>query len=188
MRWVFTWPYRVALAGLYRAGVKPWQLTVASLIANAIIGWLLLTGRRLVPGLLLMPAGLFDVFDGGLARLRGEEKRSGAFLDAVPDRASDAILFSCLYWSLAEGDRGLEAALALGTLVISLAVSHVRAEAEAVGLRLTEGLFQRLERYVALILGLTIPGALLPALILLAVLGGLTLFQRTLSALRRAPA
>lgn len=187
MRWAFTWPYRIALAGLYRAGVRPWHLTVASLATNAIIGWLLLTGRRLVPGLLLMPAGLFDVFDGGVARLRGEEKRSGAFLDAVLDRASDAILFSCLFWSLAGLGRDLEAALALATLVVSLAVSHVRAEAEAVGVRLTEGLFQRLERYVALILGLTIPGALLPVLVLLTALGGVTLAQRTWSALRRAP-
>ena len=31
MRWVFTWPYRVALAGVYRAGFKPWQLTLLAL-------------------------------------------------------------------------------------------------------------------------------------------------------------
>lgn len=185
MRWVFTWPYRVALAGLYRAGVRPWQLTLASLATNAVIGWLLLTGRRLVPGLLLMPAGLFDVFDGGVARLRGEAGRKGAFLDSVLDRISDAIVFACLYWSLADEGRDLEAALALLTLAVSLMVSHVRAEAEAAGVSLSEGLFQRLERYVALILGLTIPGALLPVLVLLAALGGLTLVQRTWAAVRR---
>ena len=188
MRWIFAWPYRIALAGLYRAGVRPWQLSLASLATNVVIGWLLLTGRRLVPGLLLMPAGLFDVFDGGVARLRGEAKRSGAFLDSVLDRVSDAILFTCLFWSLSAEGRALEAALALATLGVSLGVSHVRAEAEAFGVSLNEGLFQRLERYVALILGLSIPGALLPVLVLLSALGSLTLAQRLWSAVRRLAA
>src|SRR5437667_7170118 len=77
-RTVFKWPYRVALAGLYRAGFRPWQLTMLSLATNVLIGWMLVTGRRLMPGLLLIAAGLFDIFDGGLARLRGEESRAGA--------------------------------------------------------------------------------------------------------------
>ena len=103
-------------------------------------------------------AGLADVFDGSVARQRGEEKRSGAFMDSVLDRVSDAILFSCLFWALAANGDGFEAALALVTLVVSLSVSHVRAEAEAVGVSLTEGFFQRLERFLALMVGLLIPG------------------------------
>ncbi len=184
MRWVFAWPYRLALAGLYRAGVRPWQLTLASLATNAVIGWLLVTGRRFLPGALLIPAGVFDVFDGGVARLRGEEKRSGAFLDSVLDRVSDAILFACLFWSLAGQGHRLAAGLALATLSIALVVSHIRAEAEAAGLSLSEGFFQRLERYVALVIGLIVPGALLPVLGLLAALGALTLLQRGWSAAR----
>ncbi len=184
MRWVFAWPYRLALAGLYRAGVRPWQLTLASLATNAVIGWLLVTGRRFLPGALLIPAGVFDVFDGGVARLRGEEKRSGAFLDSVLDRVSDAILFACLFWSLAGQGHRLAAGLALATLSIALVVSHIRAEAEAAGLSLSEGFFQRLERYVALVIGLIVPGALLPVLGLLAALGALTVLQRGWSAAR----
>ena len=57
-------------------------------------------------------------------------------------------------------------------------MSHVRAEAEAVGVTLTEGFFQRLERFLALIVGLLIPGAMRPVLIVLTVLGGITLLQR----------
>lgn len=188
MRFVFTWPYRAALAGLYRLGVRPWQLTLASLATNAVVGWLLLTGRRLLPGLLLIPAGLFDIFDGAIARLRGEERRSGAFLDSVLDRISDMILFTCLYWSLAgQGDR-LEAGLALASLVIALAVSHIRAEAEASGVSLSEGFFQRFERYLALMIGLMFPHALLPMLALLVILGGATVLQRGWSAVRRVGA
>lgn len=182
---VLSWPYRVGLAGLYRLGVRPWQLSVASLLTTLVVGWLLLLDERLVPGVLLFFAGTFDVFDGGIARLRGEEKRSGAFLDSVLDRISDIVLFSCLFWSLAGQGMHLEAGLALATLVVSLFVSHLRAEAEAAGLQLTEGLFQRLERFVALILGLIIPGLLLPVLVLLAALGGATALQRAWFAARR---
>jgi hypothetical protein len=71
-------------------------------------------------------------------------------------------------------------------LVICVWVSQIRAEAEAGGVQLTEGLFQRLERFIALILGLVIPGAMTPILLLLAALGALTALQRGWSALVRA--
>ncbi len=91
------------------------------------------------------------------------------------------ILFACLAWSLWGQGKDLEAALALATLSIALLVSHLRAEAEAAGLSLTEGLFQRLERYLALMVGLIVPGALLPVLVLLTALGGVTVLQRAWS-------
>jgi CDP-diacylglycerol--glycerol-3-phosphate 3-phosphatidyltransferase len=185
MRFLFTWPYRAGLAALYRLGVRPWQLTLASLLTNAVVGGLLLTGRRFVPGLLLILAGAFDIFDGGVARLRGEERRSGAFLDSVLDRVSDMILFACLFWDEAGQGHTETAALALVTLVVALAVSHIRAEAEAAGVAMTEGFFQRLERYVVLILGLLIPGGLLPALAVLASLGAITVLQRAWVTLER---
>ena len=72
------------------------------------------------------------------------------------------------------------------TLVVSLSVSYVRAEAEAAGVSLTEGLFQRLERMLAMMIGLLIPGAMLPVLVLLAILGTVTLFQRSWAAVRGA--
>ncbi len=189
LRWVFTWPYRVLLAGAYRSGLRPWHLTLLALATNVWVGILLLRGERLVPGLLLIPAGLLDVLDGAVARLRGEESRFGAFLDSVLDRVSDLILFGCLYWSLAEqsGQR-LEAGLALATMVIAVSVSHIRAEAEAAGVSLSEGFFQRLERYVAMLIGLTVPGALLPALAILTTLGAVTVVQRGWMALARVPA
>ena len=184
-RIVFAWPYRVALAGLYRARVLPLQLTLASLATNVALGLLLLTGRRLLPGLLLLPAGLLDIFDGGLARLRGEESRFGAFLDSVMDRISDVVLFGALFWSEAGQGHRLTAALALTSLIVSLLVSHIRAEGEAVGLKLTEGVFQRLERYVALMVGLTAPGSLAYVLAILSGLGAVTIVQRSASAWRQ---
>ena len=186
MQRIFAWLYRGILALLLWTGVRPYQLTLLSLALNIVVGALIVTGEWLVAGLLLILAGLADVFDGSVARQRGEEGRSGAFMDSVLDRVSDAILFSCLFWVLAANGHGLEAALALVTLVVSLSVSHVRAEAEAVGVSLTEGFFQRLERFLALIVGLLIPGAIRPVLIVLTVLGVITLLQRGWSAVQDA--
>jgi CDP-diacylglycerol---glycerol-3-phosphate 3-phosphatidyltransferase len=178
-QWTFQWPYRFALWGLFRLGVRPWQLTMLSLVANAICGALLLTGRRLLPGILLLPAGLFDVFDGGVARLRGEDSRKGALLDAVIDRASDIIIFGCVFVAEATiHDEAATAGMALAALVVSLLVSDIRAEGEAAGVQISEGSVQRLERYIGLMLGLTIPGMLLPVLSIITGLGLITVIQR----------
>jgi CDP-diacylglycerol--glycerol-3-phosphate 3-phosphatidyltransferase len=181
---IFRWPYRMVLLGLYRAGVRPWQLTIASLLTNVAVGVLLLRGDRFLPGMLLLPAGILDVFDGGVARMRGEDSSLGAFLDSTLDRVSDALVFGCLFWSLAGQGRATEAALAIATLAISLAVSQTRAEGEALGVALSEGLVQRLERYVLMMVGLTAPDALLPVLALLIALSGVTIVQRAWSAWR----
>ena len=184
---VFKWPFRIALAGLYRAGFLPLQLTLLSLATTGIIGWLLVTGQRFLPGGLMILAGLFDIFDGSVARLRGEASRAGAFLDSVLDRVADIILFGCLFWSLAGQGHRLAAVLSLTSLIASLLVSYIRAAGEAMGFSVSEGLFQRLERFVVLLVGLMVPGALLPALILLTALGGFTVLQRMVSLWRQLP-
>jgi CDP-diacylglycerol--glycerol-3-phosphate 3-phosphatidyltransferase len=183
---IFAWPYRAILAFLIWTGIRPWQLTMLSLLLNILTGWQILTGNWLVAGLLLFVAGLCDVFDGSVARHRGEAKRSGAFMDSVLDRVSDMILFSCLFWNLAAKGETWQAALALVTLIVSLSVSQIRAEAEAVGVQLTEGLFQRLERFLALLVGLLIPGTMPIVLVVLAGLGAFTVAQRGFAALTQA--
>jgi CDP-diacylglycerol---glycerol-3-phosphate 3-phosphatidyltransferase len=186
IQWMFQWPYRAILAFLIWARVRPLHLTLLALVLNLVTGALIIAGEWFAAGWALLAAGLCDVFDGSVARHYGQQKRSGAFMDSVFDRVSDAVLFACLFWALADDGRRLDAALALFTLVISLSVSHIRAEAEAVGVQLTEGFFQRLERFIALLIGLVVPGAMTPILVILAVLGAVTALQRGWSALVRA--
>jgi CDP-diacylglycerol---glycerol-3-phosphate 3-phosphatidyltransferase len=186
MQRLLAWPYRAILAFLIWTGVRPWQLTLLSPVFIVLAGWQIVEGNWLVAGFLLLVGSLLDVFDGSVARHRGEEKRSGAFMDSVLDRVSDMVLFSCLFWNLASQGETLQAALALLTLVVSLGVSQIRAEAGAVGIELSEGLFQRLERMLALMIGLLIPHMMFPALIALAVLGVFTVLQRGFNALSRA--
>jgi CDP-diacylglycerol--glycerol-3-phosphate 3-phosphatidyltransferase len=184
--WIFQWPYRGILAFLLWTGVRPWQLTLLSPVLILFSGVLILTGDWLAAGWVLLAGSLCDVFDGSVARHRGEVKRSGAFMDSVIDRLADAILFGCLFWTFAERGDSLYEVLALVTLIVSLGVSYVRAEAEAAGVMLSEGLFQRTERMLAMMIGLLIPGMMLPMLLLLAVLGTLTFLQRSFSALTGA--
>jgi CDP-diacylglycerol--glycerol-3-phosphate 3-phosphatidyltransferase len=179
------WPYRAILAFLLWTRIRPWQLTLLSLGLTIVSGVCILRGDWFVAGVVLLFAGLADVFDGSVARQRGTQGRSGAFMDSVLDRVSDTILFSTLFWVLAERGDTTYAALALVTLVVSLLVSHIRAEAEAAGLSLTEGVFQRLERFLALMAGLVIPGAMRPVLVVLATLGAVTVAQRLWSAVRQ---
>lgn len=186
MQRLFVWPYRAIFAFILWTGVRPWQLTLLSLVLNVVVGALIVAGAWLVAGVVLTAAGICDVFDGSVARHRGEEKRSGAFMDSVLDRVSDAIVFSSLFWALAADGRTLPAALALVTLVVSLSVSHIRAESEAIGVEMTEGFFQRLERFLALVAGLLVPRAMTPVLVLLTALGSATVAQRMWLALREA--
>jgi len=186
MQRVFAWPYRGILAFLIWTGVRAWQLTILSLVLNVVTGVLIVTGQWFAAGIVLIVAGACDVMDGSVARHRGESGRSGAFMDSVLDRVSDMILFSCLFWRLAATGQRLDAVLALITLVVSLAVSHIRAEAEAAGVTVSEGLFQRLERVLALVIGLLIPGAMTPVLVVLALLGVVTVAQRGVAALQGA--
>jgi CDP-diacylglycerol--glycerol-3-phosphate 3-phosphatidyltransferase len=188
LRWLFQWPYRFVLAGLYRLGLRAWHLTILSVIASGGVAALLFGGSYLAAGFALLGAGILDLFDGALARLRNEESRQGALLDSVADRITDTMVYGSLF--LAEGIRGgeLPAALALSSLVVGLLVSHVRAQAEAAGATITEGMFQRPERVVVLALGLTIPRALVPSLAVLTAMGAVTVVQRLAGAWRRLPA
>jgi phosphatidylglycerophosphate synthase len=183
---VFAWPYRGVLAFLLWTGATPNQLTWAALGFNVACGALIIDGEWAWAGVALILGGICDVMDGSVARHRGEVRRSGAFMDSVLDRVADMILFSCLFWAFATTGETTEAVLALITLVVSVGVSHVRAEAEAAKVVLTEGLFQRLERMIALAAGLLIPGMMLPVLVLLAVLGTATVLQRSYLAVRGA--
>src|SRR3954452_16952765 len=73
MQRIFAWPYRGILAFLLWTGVRPWQLTLLSLGLNVAVGALIVAGGWFVAGVLLVLAGLSDVFDGSVARQRGEQ-------------------------------------------------------------------------------------------------------------------
>jgi CDP-diacylglycerol--glycerol-3-phosphate 3-phosphatidyltransferase len=149
-------------------------LGVSILAACALAG-----GRLRVCAVLLALAGLFDFFDGSLARLANRVSAFGAFLDSVVDRYSDLVVLlgAVLYYERQADATGV--LLTLITLVGTVMVSYTKARAQSVGLPCEIGLMERPERLIVLIGGAAF-NLLTPAMVVLAVLTNLTAVQRIL--------
>ncbi len=168
---------------LHRLGVTPNALTVLGFLLNLINAWLLATGRFPLAGILILVFSALDAFDGTLARLSGQATRFGAFLDSVLDRYSEAAIFFGLLIYFARTGRREELYLTYAAIIGSQLVSYTRARAEGLGLPCQVGWFSRVERVIALSLGLVV-GWVRPVLWLLAILTNITALQRMLHVYR----
>jgi CDP-diacylglycerol--glycerol-3-phosphate 3-phosphatidyltransferase len=164
---------------LLRAHVRPNHLTVVGLGVSILAACALAGGRLRVCAVLLALAGLFDFFDGSLARLANRVSAFGAFLDSVVDRYSDLVVLlgAVLYYERQADATGV--LLTLITLVGTVMVSYTKARAQSVGLPCEIGLMERPERLIVLIGGAAF-NLLTPAMVVLAVLTNLTAVQRIL--------
>ncbi|HJR00846.1 MAG TPA: CDP-alcohol phosphatidyltransferase family protein [Methylomirabilota bacterium] len=169
---------------LLRAHVRPNHLTMVGLGISILAACAFAQGRLRVGAVLLTLAGLFDFFDGSLARLANSVSAFGAFLDSVVDRYSDLVLLLgvVLYYHRAADTTGVF--LTMGALVGTIMTSYTRARAESMGVACEVGLIERPERLILLIAGATF-NQLTPAMIALAVLTNVTALQRILY-MRRA--
>src|SRR6266566_2993645 len=86
---------------LARLRVTPNMLTVIGLLLSALTALTIALGFLLVGGLLVLFAGIFDMFDGAMARVRNASTTFGAFFDSMLDRYSESIiLFGLLLYAL----------------------------------------------------------------------------------------
>src|ERR1700681_3025402 len=84
-----------------RSGVNPNTLTIIGLILSIVTAVVLAQGFLLAGGLLVLFAGIFDMFDGAVARVSNTATTFGAFIDSTLDRYSESIiLFGLLYYAL----------------------------------------------------------------------------------------
>jgi len=129
----------IALA-MGRAGLTPDALTLVG-FAITVVGAILLSQQLwLVGGLVVLLGGVFDMFDGTLARATGKVSRLGAFLDSVFDRWGEALVYlgivvGCSYAGFAEG-----AFLAAAAMGAAFMVSYTRAKAEGLGFTAGSGM------------------------------------------------
>lgn len=173
-----------------RTGITPNAVSVIGFLGNLIAAWLAATGRWPAAGLVMLGGSGLDLLDGALARETGRATKFGALFDSILDRYSEmAVLFGLVVYFEGRGDL-LQFWLLAVAVAGSLLVSYVRAEAEAGGVQLREGLFTRAERVVltaaALIVGHWWPEAVTVALWLLAVLTCLTAGQRLYYLIRKS--
>jgi CDP-diacylglycerol--glycerol-3-phosphate 3-phosphatidyltransferase len=164
-------------SALLRLHLRPNQLTVLGLGVSAIAACALSQEWLRTGAVLLAVAGLFDFFDGALARLAGQVTPFGAFLDSVVDRYSDLIVLLgiVLLFDRTGDRRGLLVTLA--AIVGTMMVSYTKARAQSIGVPCEIGLMERPERLIGLIAGAAF-NVLVPMMIVLAVLTNVTALQR----------
>ena len=162
---------------LLRARLRPNQLTVLGLGVSMVAAQAFFQGRLRLAAALLAVAGLFDFFDGSLARLAGSESAFGAFLDSVVDRYSDLVVLLGIVLFYERKDDPAGVFLTMATLVGTIMVSYTKARAQSIGLKCEIGLMERPERMIVLIVG-GVFHLLTPAVIVLALLTNLTALHR----------
>jgi CDP-diacylglycerol---glycerol-3-phosphate 3-phosphatidyltransferase len=174
---------------LARVGVTPNMLTIVGLLLSGITALVIAQGHMFVGGLLILFAGIFDMFDGAMARVQNAATSFGAFLDSTLDRYSESIiLFGLLWYALqhpGQHDQFWPVPAEQSWMIIfiflavvgSLMVSYTKARAEGLGIECKTGLLARPERVVILAIGLLSHTGML-ALALLAVLTHVTAVER----------
>ena len=164
---------------LFRLRLRPNHLTVMGLAISILAAAAFVTGHVRLGGLLVVVAGLFDFFDGSLARASGQVTPFGAFLDSVIDRYSDLVVLLGIVVLFAGIPHMRGAVAAMAALVGSLMVSYTKARAESIGVECNVGFMERPERMICLIAG-AVFDMLEGALWLLAVLANITAVHRIL--------
>ena len=174
---------------LAQLGITPNTLTLLGLVLSMVTAIVIARGYFQVGGLLVLFAGIFDMFDGALARARNASTTFGAFLDSTLDRYSESIILFGLFWyALQTGTLHEhlwpfphEQSWMLSSIYIavvgSLMVSYAKARAEGLGLECKTGLLARPERVVILAIGLLV-GAGIWAVLLLAIFSNVTAIER----------
>jgi archaetidylinositol phosphate synthase len=172
-------PVSRPLAGvLARTFVTPIQLTWLSAVLTAAGGVAFGFGEYLLGVLLALVGQVADCADGDLARITERSSRTGAFLDSVLDRWTDAALIVGLGFS---ADRyGTAAALAL---IGSFLTSYARARAQSLGADCPEGIATRDVRML-IVMAAALTDLIVQGLWTIAVLGFVTSIQRMVWAMR----
>lgn len=147
--------------GLLQAGVTPNMITLVGTLATMVAMMALIpTGHLVWAAVLSTIFAACDMVDGTMARLRGGGTAFGATLDASCDRLTDGALFgSIAMWMVYVADlSAVHVAACLAVLVLSQAISYIKARAEAGGIKIVGGLIERPERLILALGGLALEG------------------------------
>lgn len=172
---------------LMKTKVTPNILTLTGFLLNVVVAVLVGYQFLLAAGLVLLFSGLFDMLDGALARATGKTSKSGAILDSVLDRYSEAaVLIGLIVYYIYASPSNLGVILVFITLIGSMMVSYTRARAGALGIDCKVGFFTRPERVILLAAGLIFSSVLIYFLWVLAVGTMVTALWRLLYLLDKA--
>jgi CDP-diacylglycerol--glycerol-3-phosphate 3-phosphatidyltransferase len=156
---------------------NPNFFTLMGFFATLVASLLLLKELWFFAGLAIILSGLFDLFDGVVARKLGKVTTFGSFLDSVLDRYSDLLfLLALLIHYLKKEEPNLVILTSFVSMGIAL-IPYVRAKAEALQVPCNIGIMERAERIILLSIG-TLFQWMVPILWILAILTHFTVLHR----------
>ncbi len=149
--------------GLGKLGLSPNALTVIGFLIAVVAAAAAALQLWLPAGLLVIFGGVFDLFDGALARATGKVSKLGAFMDSTFDRWGEGVVYiGIVIGCLGEGFK-LGAVLATVAMSSAFMVSYTRAKSEGLSFvpgkgMANVGLAPREVRLVILTVGLVLAG------------------------------
>ena len=176
------------IAVLTRHRVHPNTLSSLGFLITCSSGYFFHQHQVRTAGALILIGGVFDLFDGTVARRTGLASPFGAFYDSTLDRLSEIVVYLGLLslyndYRLELNEVGMIYVVMLA-MAGSLMISYTRARAEALGIECSIGLMQRAERVLLIGLAAVVFGdqnggiVLEVVLYALAILTNLTVLQR----------
>jgi CDP-diacylglycerol--glycerol-3-phosphate 3-phosphatidyltransferase len=153
----------IALA-MGRIGLTPNALTLIGFAITAVGSLLVGLQIWVIGGIVVFVGGVFDMFDGTLARATGQTSKFGAFMDSTFDKLGEILVFIGCIAALANANVGtVPVVVAAGALGASIMVSYTRAKSDALGYSsgmglAAVGIMPREVRLVIISLGIVLTG------------------------------
>jgi CDP-diacylglycerol--glycerol-3-phosphate 3-phosphatidyltransferase len=146
----FMWFVSPAERLFLRMGLRPDFFNFAGLAFGLLAGVFIGIGDLPLGAWMLTLTSICDIFDGRIARATRSASDYGGFLDSTLDRFVESFAF--IGFAVYLRHLSLGPAVATVALAGSLLVSYARARGESLGVTCKEGLMQRAERLVLMIL------------------------------------
>lgn len=137
---------------LLRLKVQPNVITISSFIFAVIAFFTYRSGNFGVGAIFLFLCGIFDTFDGEIARQTKCTTKFGGFLDSTVDRINEFLIYLGLF-SFYYNRENYALYWTVLAMFGSMMVSYTRARAEGVGISPQVGIFERFVRFTLLIIG-----------------------------------
>ncbi|HSO30464.1 MAG TPA: CDP-alcohol phosphatidyltransferase family protein [Candidatus Sulfomarinibacteraceae bacterium] len=151
--------------GFGRLGLTPNHLTLIGFAIAIVAAGAAATQAWLVAGILVIGGGVFDLFDGALARATGRASKLGAFYDSVFDRWGEGVVYVGIVWGTLDMGLWRPVILTAAAAAAAFMVSYTRAKSESLGFTpgtgmASVGLAPREIRIAILTIGLIAAGLL----------------------------
>jgi phosphatidylglycerophosphate synthase len=153
----------IALA-MGRAGLTPNALTLIGFAITTIGAVLVGLELWIIGGLVVFFGGVFDMFDGTLARATGQASPLGAFMDSVFDKLGEIIVFLGVIAGMqAAGATRVPILVAAAAMGAAIMVSYARAKSDGLGYSsgmglAAVGIMPREVRLVIISIGIVLSG------------------------------